>query len=860
MRKLIFLSIILLFNFSQLSSQELTLSWISTFNGSAQEKIIAMNIDNSGNIYLSGYFSGDIDFDPGPDSLIYNSTNGQRELFILKMDASENVLWVKTLIGNSAEYGFSIEFDETGNVYLAGAYFETVDFDPGPDEYNLTAVGLRDAFLLKLDTDGNFIWVKTIGAAASESVIDFIIDENGNITLLVFYQVSADFDPGVGEFILTTENVNNAGLLKLDANGNFLWAKNSFQGGSVSFVGLKEDSKGNLYAGGRVSGSNPVDFDAGAGETLVTPDGTDICLLKLDSLGDFIWVRSMGDDHSDECTDFVVDSNDDIIMTGTYRNTTDFDPGPDTYILPAINSSYESFVCKFNESGEFIWAAPIYGVNSEFSESIKLDDQNNIYTTGGFAATTDFDPGVGAVILSAEILDIYILKLSPAGEYIWVEAYGGPGNENASLLSYYNNAIYITGAYLEPFSVGDDDTSLVATDNYDPFLMRFSQCNAEDITPVPEVENLSNLFFTCDVYQLDPPKAINSCGDPIFGTSSISFPISNPDTVVVTWTYTNSFGTSVSQDQVVVVNDTVAPAPNNIDLEEIIGECSIEDLPNPGVTDNCSAVVISNDVSLPLNTAGSTTVTWTYTDENGNSSTQIQLVTVIDTIAPVASQENLDELFSDCSIEMPVPPTAVDNCTGETIVGVSDVTFPIEMEGVTVVTWTYDDGNGNVLTQTQNATISPIDNSVTLNENTLSAVAGGYEYQWFDCNNGNQEIDGATEQSFTAEVNGSYGVTISSADCSVSSECVEVIVTSINEMLFPGLVVYPNPATNFILITTETNDQIQVEIVNSNGKTVNKTSISGKQSEISVSDLPPGNYILKFTRDNNVQYVRFVKM
>ncbi|CAM2933055.1 T9SS type A sorting domain-containing protein [Flavobacterium frigoris] len=143
-------------------------------------------------------------------------------------------------------------------------------------------------------------------------------------------------------------------------------------------------------------------------------------------------------------------------------------------------------------------------------------------------------------------------------------------------------------------------------------------------------------------------------------------------------------------------------------LPTILSECSVVSLVAPIPTDNCTAdVIVTNNAVFPITAQGTTAVTWTYDDGNGNTSTQVQNVVINDVTAPVADVMILGDVIAECSVTSLVAPTATDNCSG--IVSVShNAVLPMTLQGSTVVTWTYDDGNGNTSTQVQNVVINDV--------------------------------------------------------------------------------------------------------------------------------------------------------
>src|SRR5258706_6482447 len=145
---------------------------------------------------------------------------------------SLNFKWAKQMGGTGAyAAGSSTAVDAAGNVYTSGVFSNTVDFDPGPGTYNLTSTGTYDMFISKLDSSGNFIWVKAMGGNSSLDIAggsSITLDAAGNVYITGTFEGTVDFDPGPGLFTLSvTGNFRTRAsfVLKLDSDGNFIWAK-----------------------------------------------------------------------------------------------------------------------------------------------------------------------------------------------------------------------------------------------------------------------------------------------------------------------------------------------------------------------------------------------------------------------------------------------------------------------------------------------------------------------------------------------------------------------------------------------------------------------------------------------------------
>ncbi|MBE7641096.1 T9SS type A sorting domain-containing protein [Salegentibacter sp. BLCTC] len=237
----------------------------------------------------------------------------------------------------------------------------------------------------------------------------------------------------------------------------------------------------------------------------------------------------------------------------------------------------------------------------------------------------------------------------------------------------------------------------------------------EDVTaPVADQTILADITAECEVLASDVPTpgATDNCGGTVMVTHDATFPITRQGTTVITWTYEDENGNTSTQTQNVIIEDVTAPVADQTILADITAECEVlaGDVPTPGATDNCGEVVkVTNDATFPITTQGTTVITWTYEDENGNTSTQTQNVIIKDVTAPIVDETILADITAECEVlagDVPTP-GATDNC-GEVVKVTNDATFPISTQGTTVITWTYEDENGNISMQTQNLIIEDI--------------------------------------------------------------------------------------------------------------------------------------------------------
>jgi len=215
--------------------------------------------------------------------------------------------------------------------------------------------------------------------------------------------------------------------------------------------------------------------------------------------------------------------------------------------------------------------------------------------------------------------------------------------------------------------------------------------------------------FVLGSWSFSGPNALD--GETTNGAAASPFPVgafthTGPyvDPIPVTLTVTDGEGLSDNCIANVSIKDTISPVLDVASLTPIVEQCSVSAPTAPTATDNCAGTITGvADVTFPITAQGTSTITWTYDDGNGQVVTQTQAVTIDDTTDPIPDGA-LSPISEPCS-STPTAPTATDNCAG-TITGVPDVTFPITSPGTTTVTWSYDDGNGQVVQQTQDVTIN----------------------------------------------------------------------------------------------------------------------------------------------------------
>ncbi len=486
------------------SAQNINFDWATQITGPQKIDGHAVVTDKFGNVYTTGSYGGTADLDPGAGTLLF-STPASEEIYISKQDSSGNLIWANHMPGNIFGHSISIDLDNAGNIYITGNFRGSVDFDPGPAIETLSTEGAFGSFVAKYNDQGNFIWAKQFGGLGASGITagkSLTVDYRGNILVTGIFTNAVDFDPGPGAYMLYPGNAGSQHvfIVKLSNDGQFIWARN-FGGASstCSGFGIKTDKSGNVYTTGTFQGSaidNKVDFDPGPQTYfLLSTNIRNIFVSKLSETGNFVWAKQMVSNSSGESNSITVDDAGNVLATGYFSGTTDFDPGPAIFNLVA-STELAMFVSKLNAAGKFIWAKKITGTDIIVGNSIKADRFGNVYVTGYFTADVDFDPGPTFFILrSYGSFDIFLLKLDGNGNFKWVKQFGGVVQDNGNDLWFddFNN-IYVTGQFegVADFDLGGGQFMMTSAGGKDMFLVKMSLCENPSVFII--TENVCNSF------------------------------------------------------------------------------------------------------------------------------------------------------------------------------------------------------------------------------------------------------------------------------------------------------------------------------------------------------------------------------
>ncbi len=480
MRKLI-LSYLLLLSMTIAYTQDLEWAYnIGNTVAFQDDRGYGITRDGSGNIYVVGEYRNTCDFDPGAGTDNFTS-NGLQDMFVTKYNSSGVYQWAIGIGGTGIDFAWKVVVDVSSNVYITGGFNGTVDFNPDAGTNNLTSNGGSDIFIAKYNSSGTYQWAYNIGGTGTDYGYGLAIDASSNIHISGYFHNTVDFNPGAGTNNLTSNGGSDIFIAKYNSSGTYQWAYKI--GGTDTDLGssITTDASSNVYITGGFSGT--VDFNPGAGTNNLSSNGyADIYVAKYNSSGTYQWAIAMGSTASDYGRDIVVDAAFNVYVVGDFQGDTDFDPGAGTNNLIHSGSS-DGFVAKYNSSGAHQWAFKIGGTSVDNCYGVALDASSNIYVTGWFFNTVDFNPsGVTNNLTSNGLRDIFVAKYTSNGDYLKAFNVGGTNQDyGRAIVADNSGQAYVTGYFsgtsvdFDPDSGTTTNLSTTAIGENDVFIAMFKE-------------------------------------------------------------------------------------------------------------------------------------------------------------------------------------------------------------------------------------------------------------------------------------------------------------------------------------------------------------------------------------------------
>lgn len=362
------------------------LSWIRQAGGSLNDIGRSLTLDSLGNIYLTGSFEVMAWF----GSTQINS-NGSNDIFVAKYNNNGTLQWVKNFGGFFDDHGNAITSTEGGYTWIAGSIQGISTFGNTPVISN----GGDDAFIMKLNPEGNLQWVKNAGGTSEDMAYSVAIDVAEDAIITGRFQSSAQF----GTSTLTSSGNNDIFIAKYSPIGNLKWVRKAGGTGNDLTRAVRTDYSQNIYLAGSFEGN------ATFGTLNLVSNGLkDAFVAKYDKGGNPLWLRNIGGSGIDNAKALALDALSNVYVAGAFRNSMTL--GDKT--LTSAGSS-DIFVVKYNAAGYRVWSQQAGGTAPDSAMAIAVRPDKNLALGGSFGSTAAFG---GTNLISQGMDDSFLTRLN----------------------------------------------------------------------------------------------------------------------------------------------------------------------------------------------------------------------------------------------------------------------------------------------------------------------------------------------------------------------------------------------------------------------------------------------------------------
>lgn len=419
--------------------------WLTEGGGPLSDKATGITIDATGNTYITGYFNEEATFGSFYQPLIDLQS---KEVFVAKIDPQGNYLWAKRGSNHYDDRGLGICLDPMGNVYVTGTCWGGIIFD-SLNVYNSTFY-TDQIFVLKLDTNGNEIWLKNAGVDESgypyndDQGFDLTADSNGNIYVTGFLS-NHDFTDLYANFdalqIIVPADDSLAFIAKLSNAGVWQWVRTYGGLDDARDNRITTDNENNIYVTGGFRGTQTFGTT-----TLTSYGGSDVYVVKYDDQGNFMYAKSAGSPLDDRGNDIAFDHTDHLYITGEFKAKAIF--GNDTINNNGSDDDRDIFVARMSKTGVFEWVKKA-GSNSggDRGNGIVVNNTGNVFVTGQYKDTAKFG-GFIEVYTSPGDIQVFIAAIDSLGKWRWVLNGGSTVDDRGNGITCDNDCnVFLDGFY-----------------------------------------------------------------------------------------------------------------------------------------------------------------------------------------------------------------------------------------------------------------------------------------------------------------------------------------------------------------------------------------------------------------------------
>ncbi|MEO9804606.1 MAG: Ig-like domain-containing protein [Reichenbachiella sp.] len=404
--------------------------WGHAIGGDGEDRATSLAVDGAGKVYITGYFNnktGDLGIDFNPTGGGTLTSFGGSDIFVWILDASGGFVYARNFGGTGNDTGEAIDLDASGNIFTHGLFYGTSDFQNNGGSVNVAANGDRDVFTMKMDSNGDYLWVKhwgqgyTNNGSIDDNPGSMKVDSQGNVITAMAAFRPIDMDPSAGtDTPPVWQGSYDIYTIKLDNDGNYVFGRQSGGNGTELFHEVITDTDDNIIIMSRFD--NTIDLNFEAGDDTVTPEaGIDFFIVKMSSSGAYQWGATISESYQYQDFAMATDKHNNVYISGRFGDAPMklLDQSKATVAEFTPKAASDGFLVKLDANGNFFYAEQMMGDGDVAIEKILVDDNLDMTLVGLFTNTTDMDVSHGTtnqlgsgIYVSNYAQDVYFTSAS----------------------------------------------------------------------------------------------------------------------------------------------------------------------------------------------------------------------------------------------------------------------------------------------------------------------------------------------------------------------------------------------------------------------------------------------------------------
>ena len=366
------------------------LKWARSYGGSQGELVTGIQVDDSGNIYITGTFSSKIQF---AQDVLKTSSPTDKDIFVAKLDKVGSPIWGRRLGGTGEDASLALLLGGKDELYITGHFQKAIS----TEKRTITSQGKSDIFIAQLSTSNRLDWLLSYGGPEEDRGHAIANDRRGNLFIAGSIRGTALFG---SRKLVVPQGEHAAFILKLNNKQTLLWAIKMEGRGSSTINGLTSDTRGNVLATGAFS----LDLKFDTTLQVKSHGKSDVFVAKVDGLGKPIWLRAFGGPEQDVGIKVAVNIKGQVYVIGQFE-------GQRTFGGPKLKAwkGKDIFVVKYGDKGALEWSKSFGGNGDDNSTAITYSDAGFVYVTGHYGDR--FEPLLPS--RKASMTDIFVLRLNP---------------------------------------------------------------------------------------------------------------------------------------------------------------------------------------------------------------------------------------------------------------------------------------------------------------------------------------------------------------------------------------------------------------------------------------------------------------